>query len=121
MLPKGLLKEYWRAISMLIRAMDMFTVFVAGWFAYLVRFNEITIPPSYLSAIAIGVLFTPMVFSSFNIYASVRGEGFIRHIMTLVQAVCVMGLMLAGLSFFTKSGATFSRTWFICWIGLTLL
>lgn len=120
MLPKGLLKEYSRAISMLTRAMDMFTVLLAGWCAYIYRFDQFTVTPSYLSAIAIGILFTPLVFSFFNIYASVRGEGFIRHTVTLVQAVCVMGLMLAGLSFFTKSGAEFSRTWFITWMGLIL-
>lgn len=120
MLPKGLLKEYSRAISLLTRAMDMLTVCIAGWLAYLVRFNEFTIAPSYLSAIAIGLFFTPVVFSFFNIYASVRGEGFIKHIIILIQAVFVMGLMLAGLSFFTKSGATFSRAWFIYWIGFAL-
>ncbi|MBX3709362.1 MAG: undecaprenyl-phosphate glucose phosphotransferase [Gammaproteobacteria bacterium] len=120
MLPKGLLKEYSRAISMLTRAVDMVTVLIAGWMAYFIRFNEFTVPSSYLMAMAIGLLFVPIVFSSFNIYASVRGEGFLRHAVTLVQAVCVIGLMLAGLSFFTKSGANFSRAWFIYWIGLTL-
>src|SRR5262245_22078306 len=106
MLPKGLLKEYSRAISLLIKAMDMVTVLLAGWLAYLLKFNEMMMPSPYLTAIGIGLLFTPIVFSFFNIYASVRGEGFIKHIVTLLQAVCVMGLMLAGLSFFTKSGAT---------------
>lgn len=118
MLPKGLLKEYSRAISLLTRAMDMITVLLAGWIAYIYRFHEWLISSSYLSAIAIGLLLTTIVFSSFNIYASVRGEGFIKHMMTLLQAVCVMGLMMAGLSFFTKSGAGFSRIWFITWIGL---
>jgi len=118
MLPKGLLKEYSRVISLLIRVMDMFTVFLAGWSAYYYRFHEVTVATPYVSAIAIGVLFTPLVFSFFNIYASQRGEGLIRHSMTLLQAVCVMGLMLAGLSFFTKSGADFSRVWFMTWIGL---
>jgi len=117
MLPKGLLKEYSRAISMLTKAMDMVTVLLAGWLAYVFKFNALTMAPPYLSAVAIGLLFTPIVFSFFNIYASVRGEGFFKHIATLLQAICVMGLMLAGLSFFTKSGATFSRTWFIAWIG----
>lgn len=118
MLPKGLLKEYSRAISMLIRVMDMCTVLLAGWSAYYFRFGQLTVTSPYLSATAIGTLFTPLVFSFFNIYASVRGEGFLRHSVTLLQAVCVMGLMLAGLSFFTKSGAEFSRAWFVTWIGL---
>lgn len=121
MLPKGLLKEYSRAISMLNRSMDMFTIILAGMLAYAYRFGDLALPSSYLSAIAIGTLFTPLIFSFFNIYASVRGEGFIKHSVTLLQAVSVMGLMLAGLSFFTKSGAEFSRTWFIYWISFAMV
>lgn len=121
MLPKGLLKEYSRVISLLTRAMDMVTVCIAGWTAYIIKFDQLIVSPSYRSAILIGVILTPMVLSFFNIYASIRGEGFVRHIMTLMQAVFVLGLMLAGLSFFTKSGATFSRTWFSWWILLTLV
>ncbi len=121
MLPKGLLKEYSRAISMLTRVMDMTILCFAGWLAYIVRFNEISVPSSYLGAMMVAVLLTPLTFSFFNIYASVRGEGFVKHIMTLFQAVCLLGMMMAGLSFFTKSGDTFARTWFIYWMGLSFL
>lgn len=121
MLPKGLLKEYSRAISMMTRAMDMLTVFAAGWLAYVIRFGQWHMPSSYVGAIAISLLVTPVVFSFFNIYASVRGEGFIKHIMNLIQAVCMMGFILAGLSFFTKSGDTFSRTWFACWMATAMV
>lgn len=121
MLPKGLLKEYSRAISMLTRAMDMFTVMLAGWAAYCFRFDTFFVTPPYLAAIAIGTLFAPLIFSFFQIYTSRRGEGFVRHCMILLQAVCVLGLMLAGLSFFTKSGAAFSRTWFLEWMFFILV
>lgn len=120
MLPKGLLKEYSRAISMLVRCVDMITILIAGWLAYIIRFDQIIMPSSYLAALFIGLIMTPAMFSFFNIYASVRGESFLKHIMTLTQAVCVMGLMMAGLSFFTKSGDTYSRTWFLLWMGLAL-
>lgn len=120
MLPKGLLKEYSRAISMLVRFMDMLTVFFAGKLAYYVRFDQITLPPSYLSALLCGLVATPIVFSSFNIYASVRGESFVKHNLKIIQAICWMGLMLAGLSFFTKSGNTYSRAWFLEWIGFAM-
>lgn len=105
---------------MLTRVMDMFTIMLAGWIAYLIRFDEFSVEAPYRMAIAIGTLLTPMVFSFFNIYASVRSEGFFRHCITLLQAVIVMALMLAGLSFITKSGASFSRAFFFYWIGLAL-
>jgi len=117
MLPKGLLKEYSHAISMMIRAMDMLCILLAGWLAYIVKFKGYTLTPSYFYALILGALITSFVFSSFNIYASIRGEGFIKHILSLIQGVTVMALVLAGLSFFTKSGAQFSRAWFLLWIG----
>lgn len=121
MLPKGLLKEYSRTLSMLMRFMDMLTVFFAAWFAYVMRFNEFILPPSYLSALLIALLVTPIIFSFFNIYLSIRAESFFKHIMSLTQAVFLMGFVLAGLSFFTKSGDAFSRMWFVMWMLLTLI
>lgn len=120
MLPKGLLKEYSRVLSLLTRAMDIFTVLLAGWLAYLERFHQTSIPMPYLTAISIGLVMALLVFSFFNVYASVRGMGFFKHILILAQAVSVMGLLMAGLAFFTKSGSTFSRTWFLIWMALTL-
>lgn len=121
MLPKGLLKEYSRAISMMIRCLDMTTVFAAGWLAYAFRFGQFSVSPPYWAPLFIAFFLTPIVFSFCNIYTSVRGEGFIKHLLTLMQAVCVLGLILAGLSFFTKSGEAFSRTWFLIWMFLTFL
>lgn len=123
MLPKGLLKEHSRALSVLTRGMDMMTVLFSGVIAYFIRFQTLNvsdIQSDYLTAIVIGVLLTAVVFPFFNIYASKRGEGFTRHIMRLLQAVGLLGITLAGLSFFTKSGDTFSRTWFLTWIGAIL-
>ena len=121
MLPKGLLKEYSRAIELMLRGLDMLTVFFSGWLAYVVRFRMGALPSAYMAALFISLFITSLVFSSMHIYQSVRGENFAKHIMKLVQAVCIIGLMMAGLSFFTKSGLTFSRIWFILWMLLTLI
>lgn len=116
MLPKGLLKEHSKAISVLLRFMDTLTVGLAGWLAYLFRFNESFPASSYLTAILIGFVMTPPVFSFFNIYTSMRG-GVVKHMMSLIQGLCVWGLIMTGLSFFTKSGDAYSRTWFLIWMG----
>lgn len=121
MLPKGLLKEYSGFLAMMMRIMDMVTIFFAGWLAFSLRFGQLLLPPSYLAAMAIAFLLTPVLFSFFNIYASMRGEGFRKHMVRLVQAVCILGFVLSGLSFFTKSGDVFSRTWFLLWMGIALL
>ncbi len=120
MYPKGLLKEYSRALSLLMRLMDMLTVFVAALVAYLIRFGDCQLPPIYLYALVIAILVVPIVFSSLNLYTSQRGVGFIKHIMILMQAVFIMGFVLAGMAFLTKLGGDFSRTWFMLWIVLSL-
>jgi len=116
MLPRGLLKEYSHTISLLIRGVDMLTLFAAGWLAYLVKFNTETVSSIYLVAILTGVLVTPLVFSFFDIYDSVRGKGLGSHVVALGQAMGVMSLLLAGLASFTKSGEAYSRTWFAIWM-----
>lgn len=121
MLPKGLLKEYSKTISMMTRFMDMVIVFIAGWAAYVVRFHELIFTSSYLSAFGIALLLTPIIFPFFNLYVSMRGKSFLGHIINLMQAVTLLGLILAGLSFFTKSGDAFSRIWFITWMAFCLL
>jgi len=101
--------------------MDMFMVYIAGTAAYYLRFGVFDMPTDYLSAVLIGVLLTTPVFSSVEIYHSMRGQSFIRHVFNLIQALCTLGFLLAGLSFFTKSGDEFSRTWFLIWMSLALL
>lgn len=117
MLPKGLLKEYSRALSMLVRGMDMVCILLGGWLAYIVKFDGYILSVPYAYALIMGAVVTSIVFSSLNIYASIRGENFLRHIMTLVQGVIVMALLLTGLTFFTKSGTNYSRLWFLIWIA----
>lgn len=116
MLPKGLLKEYSKAIAMLTRLMDMVTMFIAAILSYLIKFNHIIISRPYILAITIGLILAPAVFSFFKIYHSQRGQGFISHTARLLQALCTLALLLAGLAFFTKSGDAFSRTWFMMWM-----
>lgn len=120
MLPKGLLKEHYRAIAVMLRFMDMLTVGAAGVLAYYYRFTREDIPSSYEGAILIGVFLTPIIFSFFDIYHSLRGKGFFAHIGRLVQAVGIMVMLMGGLAFFTKSGDTFSRAWFATWMSLSL-
>ena len=123
MLPKGLLKEYSRAITLLSRCSDMLAVGFAGVLAFYVKFGGLGIPSLYNLAICIGVVLTPLVFPFFNIYSSVRGKGLASHFFALVQAVCILFIIMAGLAFFAKLGEVYSRAWFGVWLVsvLTLL
>lgn len=121
MLPKGLLKEYSLILSTLMRVTDMLTVFLAGWAAYVFRFKQFVLSPPYFAALVVGICVVPIIFAFFDIYGSKRGQEFVRHIAALIQAVIAMAFILAGVAFFTKSGAVFSRTWFGEWLLLALI
>lgn len=120
MLPKGLLKEYSRTLSLMIRLLDMAVVFCAGMLTFAYKFGSLEVSPEYFQALLVGVILTPIVFSFFNIYSSVRGQGLVSHFFHLIQALAVLVLLLAGLSFFTKTGEIFSRVWFGLWMVAAL-
>lgn len=121
MLPQGLLKEYWYALSMLIRALDMTVVFMAGLVAAFIKFSSLSLPSHYLLALVVATLLTPVIFNFFAIYSSIRAKSFISHVFSLSQAVCFLALMLAGLAFISKSGETYSRLWFVNWMACALV
>ena len=121
MLPKGLLKEYSQILSVIIRFSDVAAVFFAGWIAFFIRFQKITLSFHYSLAIVVGVFFALMVFSFFNIYAAFRDKKWTHYLAYLFQAMCVIVLLLAGFAFFTKRGETYSRLWFGLWMGITFL
>ncbi len=121
MLPQGLLKEYWYALSMLMRGLDMTVVFTAGVVSAFFKFSGLSLPSNYLFALVVATLLTPVVFNFFAIYSSMRAKSFIRYMLVLFQAVGMLAFLLAGLAFFTKSGESYSRLWFVNWMGWTLL
>lgn len=115
MLPKGLLKEYSRFLSYLLRILDIAAIIIAGVLAYIIKFQTFDIPDNYVNALLISAILTPLVFGFFHIYASIRAKGFWQHLRSLLQAICVQLILLAGLAFLTKSGDHFSRSWFMWW------
>lgn len=122
MLPKGLLREHAKTLTLLIRMMDMFIVFVTGYLAYWLKFNTWTVSFEYLNALLIAVVLAPVIFSYFSLYQPMRGLSLFNAFVRLIQTVCFFALSLAGLAFLTKMGENFSRVWFLCWMcGLSVL
>lgn len=116
MLPKGLLKEYSGTLSLSIRVIDAMIIFTAGWIASYLRFDSWVLSSDYVVGLFVSMAVATVIFSFFHIYTSVRGKGLLSHFITLVQAVAVLALILAGVAFLTKSGELFSRIWFGVWM-----
>lgn len=123
MLPKGLLKEYSRTISFVLRGLDVIAMLAGGLFAYYYRFESFVIWPEYVNALLVGALLTLVVFPFADVYSAMRGQSFWTTIKKLIQAVVMVFVLMAGLAFVTKSGVDYSRAWFACWAlsSLTLL
>lgn len=118
MLPKGLLKEYSQALSMLMRFFDLILVVAAACCAYVYKFGFTNIPYFYWTPILIAAFLLPTVFSFFKVYDSVRGKSLINYFFYLLQIMCLFALLLASSAFFTKSGEVYSREWFAIWMVL---
>lgn len=116
MLPKGLLKEYSRAISFVLRGIDVCAVVVSGLAAFYYKFGNLDIPLNYINALLMSAILTLLVFPFSHIYESMRGQGFWITLKRLVQAEIMVLISLAGFAFVTKTGADFSREWFFYWV-----
>lgn len=113
MLPRGLLKEYSQFLAILLRVMDVLAVVGGGFVAFYYKFNTFDLPSEYQIALFIAAILTLVIFSLFDIYQSIRGLSFWQHLAKLIQAVSFMLFVLAGLAFLTKTGETYSRSWFL--------
>lgn len=119
MLPKGLLKEYSHALSLILRGLDVSAIMLAGLLAYFIKFDNVLLPDRYIIALLLAAALTPSVFHFFQIYESIRGKKFTQHLRNLAQATVTLLVILAGFAFFTKTGEDFSRGWFGLWAGLS--
>lgn len=115
MLPKGLLKEYSRTISFVLRGLDVFAMVVSGVIAYFYKFQDLTLPTVYVNALLVGAILTLVIFPFSNLYDSMRGQSFFVTIKKLIQSVLTVLIVLAGLAFITKTGVEYSREWFAWW------
>ncbi|TAK77991.1 MAG: hypothetical protein EPO11_01905, partial [Gammaproteobacteria bacterium] len=80
MLPRGLLKEYYQLVILLLRCFDTFAVLTAGLAAYFYKFGDIAISSRYLSAFVLAAPLTAMVFQFFHLYGSTRTQSFWRYV-----------------------------------------
>lgn len=121
MLPKGMLKEHVRAISLILRSIDIAAILMAGCAAYGFKFGNYQLSLPYILALLTGAVVTAIVFQSFQIYVSIRAKGTSRHLSQLAKAIATTLFILAGLAFLTKTGEYFSRSWFITWAATSFI
>ena len=112
---RGLLKEYATPLSILTKFIDIILCPLAGLLAYLLKFQTIDLQEQYAYALVIGALLVLPINTWLGCYRSLRAQQLIAVVRTVVFAVVITMLSLASIAFITKTGAHFSRGWFLYW------
>jgi undecaprenyl-phosphate glucose phosphotransferase len=125
MLPRGLLKEYSPALSVVARGIDAACIFLGAILAFFWRFDSWSLPAHYQIAILLAVLLSIIFFSGAGIYRSWRGQDWWYQARMLTLAWAGVVVVLLVLAFMTKTSTSFSRQWMGVWAasgwGLLLL
>ena len=127
MIKKGFLKGHANVLNIVIRLVDLSVVLACSVLSYYfsAAFETYTaagvhgLPEHYLKVSFLAVAFAALLFPLFNIYRVWRGTSTLTEIKYLTMAWLMVGLLLTGLAFVTKSGADFSRSWMGLWFAST--
>ena len=127
MIKKGFLKGHSNVLQIILRMIDFLVVLSCGALSYYysAAYETYTaagvqgLPEHYIKVILIASVFAVLLFPLFNVYRVWRGSSTLTEIKYLTMAWLLVGLLLAGLAFVTKSGADFSRHWMGLWFAST--
>ena len=127
MIKKSFLKGHSSVLNLILRIIDFSVVLSCGVLSYYysTAFETYTaagvqgLPGHYSRIILLAVVIAVLLFPLFNVYRVWRGSSTLTEIKYLTMAWMLVGLLLAGLAFVTKSGADFSRHWMGLWFAST--
>jgi len=127
MIKKGFLKGHASVLNATLRLIDLSVVLMCGVLSYYSspayevhkKLGFEGLPEHYLNVVLLAVLLTGLIFPLFTIYRVWRGSSTLSEIKHLTMAWLMIGLLLAGMAFVTKSGADYSRSWMGIWFTAT--
>ncbi len=110
-----------------LRLVDIVAVMLVGLVSYFYSnaYETFTamgvhgLPEHYLNVILLASFTTLVIFPLFNIYRVWRGSSTLTEIKHVTMAWLMVGFVLTGLAFVTKSGEDFSRSWMGIWFAST--
>ena len=123
MVRKGFLKGHASVLNWILRCIDLSVVLTCGALSYYFSTAVVTyaasgvdgLPDHYFKVILLAVVLTGLIFPLFSIYRVWRGSSTLTELKQLTMAWIMVGFILTGLAFVTKSGADFSRSWMGLW------
>jgi putative colanic acid biosynthesis UDP-glucose lipid carrier transferase len=115
----GLLKKYSSVFSLISRLLDAIFVMGSGYLAYYLRFNDIQhVPALYNLAILIGCVLAYLCFYQCGLYEPLRGKHIESLFARLFTAWGSILFIFTVLTFFTKTGESYSRLWLAEWFAI---
>lgn len=115
MIQRGFLREHSSIAIILYAATDLVAIVAASLIAHFIRFNTISLAPSYRTVLILGILLTLLLFPRFGLYDSWRGRSLAEQArnLTLAWGSVLFGLIFIG--FALKATGSFSRLWIGYW------
>jgi len=104
--------------SWLLRASDLCAIFLSSLFSHYVALGIWPPKPQYLTAIVLSIALFTAISPSFHLYRNWRGSAKTQEIGTIIGVWAMVFLLLALITFVTKSNI--SRSWAIMWFSIGL-
>jgi len=114
----GFLREHALVFSWLLRAFDWLVILSSAIIAHYFAIGTWPPKPHYISAIVLALALFTAIAPSFNLYRNWRGSAKTQELGTIIGAWAMVFLLLALLTFVTKS--SISRSWAIAWFSVGL-
>ncbi len=115
MLRKGLLQEYSQWLNGISRLLDLACVICGSYLGYVIQFGAWELPTHYQIATLFALFLAIIIFSSFGIYKSWRGQGWLHQARMITLSWGSVLIVLVILTFSTKTSVLFSRQWLFIW------
>lgn len=116
MFRQGVLREHSSLLVFVMRLLDLVAVAAAGWLAHRWIFDTAPLQPSYKMAIALGLAFTLVCFSHFQLYRTWRGTRTIVELRTLAGAWISVLLCLVAINALMGLFTAPVPVWMIAWL-----
>lgn len=95
---------------------DAFSIYFSGWLTYSFYVDEPQLVTKYQDAIQLAIIINFFVFFAFKLYWLSTRVILRRHMIELAKGWLTFILILMGVAFLFKEGATFSRFWFAAFV-----
>src|ERR1700674_2038511 len=118
---RPLLKPYAPQFAFILRASDPLIALVVGLIAYRLYLGNLLPPEHYLLFLVGAMLALVAIFPLFRLYERQRGASLADELRQLLLAWSLVGALVGGTIFATKSGDTFSRVWVGSWLAFSFL